>query len=178
MLFSRKPCGNRHSTETKNARVTGKLDVKGGKSMKEITSKSREIAKAIVFAQLASDGGKKIYDLIDEVNCKGAHRCFKMGYSTKDANILKAIDLINKTRSEEVRYSVIATEDQNGYDSSLIYFTFRLNGKRHQVSFHSPGMNKYTAYRHYVKKSCTTHWDARVQSRWECLELAERFGWA
>ena len=145
--------------------------------MKELTSKGREIAKAIIFAQLASDGGKKVYDLIDEVDCKGARKCFDRGYASKDANILKAIDLINKGMSEEVAYYVCRDLDQNGYDSYVVYFAFRLNGTRHQVSFHSPARGCSFLER-YCDESHRTRWDDRVPSRQNCLRLAERFGWA
>ena len=145
--------------------------------MKELTSKSREIARAILFAQLASDGGKGIYDLLNEVDCKGAEKCFRRGYCAKDSNILKAIDLINRQGSEEVRYSVIHTGDQNGYESSLIYFAFRIDGVRFQVSFHSPADWGRPVYSRYYRNSCKTHWD-KASSRESCYALAVRYGWA
>lgn len=144
--------------------------------MKELTSKSRAIAKAIVFAQLASDGGKGINDLVNEVNGKDACKCFSLGYKAKDGNIFKAIDLINRQKSEEVRFYVRHAWDQNGYASYLVYFTFRLNGKRLQVSFHSPDRG-WSYLDKYCENTSATYWD-KDSSRRTCLILAERFGWA
>ena len=145
--------------------------------MKNISSKSKNIAKAIIFAQLASDGGKKNIYLLNKVNIKNDAKVYDLGYKTKDGNILKAIELIDNTKNNEIRYSVISALDQNGYDSFITYFTFMVDGNRYQISFHTPKHN-YLFEKYICNSSNKTHWNHELGgSQQSCIALAEYFGW-
>ncbi len=129
-------------------------------------SSCKDIARCIVLAQIASDGGKNIYSELAAVS--GGHRAAAAGYSLKDGNIKKAISLISSRRECGITYSVC--EDASYSNKTyLIYFTFYIEGVRKQVSFHSPGEDKF-----YKKISCSsrkTTWDKK-SSRKACQDLA------
>lgn len=98
----------------------------------KMSGKDRKIAKAIILAQIASDGGKgnpSLRHLFKEgwvVN--------NAGYSLKDAYILNAIYGINKSRNSMFRYYV-AKGDIGG--SCIAYFNFLVKGEKMQISFHT-----------------------------------------
>lgn len=96
-------------------------------------SSSKNIAKLVCLAQIASDAGKNIFEL----SIEGAKEAKKYGYYVKDSYILKAIKKINKLHSKEWSYFILKAPDQNGSPSKIIYFLYRENGMRLQVSFHS-----------------------------------------
>ena len=48
--------------------------------------------------------------------------------------------------------------DQNGYPSYISYFDFKINGKRYQVSFHTP-KNLGKKLEKYVSTGRKTRWD-------------------
>ena len=135
----------------------------------KMSSKDRKIAKAIILAQIASDGGKgnpSLRHLFKEgwvVN--------NAGYSLKDAYILKAIYGINKSRNSMFRYYV-AKGDIGG--SWLVYFNFLVKGEKMQVSFHA--FSKEIA--RWVSKKSNPHystgWDGILGgSQNSCLYLRE-----
>lgn len=131
---------------------------------------NREIAKAIVSAQICSDGGKDI-NTVATKNCfRGAHY---MRYALKTTFILRAIKMIVHTKNE---FSFFAKEepDQNGYSSVLVYFEFRCNGTKHQISFHSP-RNKAAELLPFCGKGRKTHWNCARTSRADAQLLAELF---
>ena len=59
------------------------------------------------------------------------------GYDAKEEFILKSINLIRKNKTQ-FNYWVEMAADQNGYPSYISYFDFKIDGKRYQVSFHTP----------------------------------------
>lgn len=118
----------------------------------------RKIAEAIVYAQMASDAGKHKYDLHTEKGNKARHTKYA-GYSFKDGYIFSAIQMINGTKNCGFRYYITAQPDQNGYNSFVIYFTFKVDGKRKQVSFHS--FNK-KLWKDKVGDGMITHWDRQI----------------
>ena len=79
------------------------------------------------------------------------------GYDAKEEFILKSINLIRKNKSQ-FNYWVEAAADQNGYPSLISYFDFKLDGKRYQVSFHTP-KNLGMKLQKYVSTGRKTRWD-------------------
>ena len=78
-------------------------------------------------------------------------------YDAKEEFILKSINLIRKNKSQ-FNYWVEAAADQNGYPSIISYFDFKLDGKRYQVSFHTP-KNLGKKLEKYVSTGRKTRWD-------------------
>lgn len=99
-------------------------------------------------AQVYSDNGKGIITL----NSYGLN-CYE-SYAHKDICIIKAIGLINRQKDTDVHYFVTRDTLIHSY---LVYFNIKLNGERHQISFHS--FNK--ALERYIIKGNThaTKWD-------------------
>lgn len=123
------------------------------------------IAKCIVNAQICSDAGKYIYDedLCYSSLCKAMQ---KKAYKGKDTQIFKAISLINCNKGSGFYYFV--TKDKQYIADYIVYFNFKINGKRKQISFHSydKRLERFTG------KSCNTYWD-RKSSRQAVIELAQ-----
>jgi hypothetical protein len=135
------------------------------------TSTNMAIAKYIVAAQAASDAGKGI----KEIDGRCARHSKHDKYACKPAYIVKAIDLICTSKSD-FRYYVAETDDQNGYPSIIVYFEFKIDGERYQVSFHTPSRRAgvLTKYSNTGRK---TRWDKKYGgSRTSCLKLMEYFG--
>lgn len=128
----------------------------------------REIARTIVYAQVASDGGKRISD-IAKIN-DHTYPIWKKGYDAKDGLLMKAITLINKSDASAFRYFV---SKGNISGSTIVYFDFRIEGRRYQVSFHtfSSKVRRYTVKRGRY----ATRWDEK-SSRESCRLLAEAYG--
>jgi hypothetical protein len=121
------------------------------------------IFKSLCLAQIASDGGKGIDRLCDVKGTLALSRMYNnKGYDAKDKMIRRAIKHINSCKSSGVYYSIKETQEfQNR--AYIIYFNFRIDGVRHQVSFHSFGKWKETP-------KCTTRWIHKMDSR-ETIEL-------
>lgn len=90
----------------------------------------KRIAREIILAQVASDGGKGIPDL--KRIFKAAYPVWQAGYVAKDEHIARAIALIKESKDSDFRFSVTKSEDFGG--SRIIYFEWK-GGL--QVSFHS-----------------------------------------
>lgn len=130
----------------------------------------KRIATAIILAQIASDAGKGDYELAEYCNrLVEAYGAKEKGYRKKDDYIRKAIALIRHYGAKEVYYHVQMDEkirqNRNGDPAFIIYFNWKIDGKRYQASFHSFG-NWYQ----YLGGSCRTHWDRR-DSRKACAAL-------
>lgn len=134
-------------------------------------SLQKEIARHIVLSQIASDAGKRIYEL----NIRNSSATANRGYAAKDQHILAAIKLINNSRGQSgFYYYCVKKGDQNGNPSKIIYFSFKgEDGKRYQVSFHSfaGGEIKRMAQ---ANKGLMIHWDHK-DSRLACAKLIELF---
>lgn len=101
--------------------------------MMKMTTEDKKIARAIILAQVASDGGKGIPDL--KRVFKEAYPVWKAGYAAKDGYIHEAILRINKSKSSRFRYYVDFGDLE---DSILVYFEYTFTDQdRIQVSFHS-----------------------------------------
>ena len=138
---------------------------------KEIAVKKRvekAIAKSIILAQVASDGGKNISEIRDILG-NDSYYVYGQGYNAKDRYIFSAIELICRNRDTSFHFSVMSGKGVSPY---LVYFTFKIDGKRHQVSFHSYNNN----LGRYKSKNHMTRWDEK-DSRETCVKLAQAYGW-
>lgn len=133
----------------------------------------RKIAEAIVYAQIASDAGKGIITLKTN-NVKKYNSTIEKDYNVKDGYIFSAINLIRNTKNCSYKYYITAQPDQHGNPSFLIYFNFKVNGKREQVSFHS--FNK-KLWKGLIGSGTVCHWQGGVKgSREGCKKLIELYG--
>ena len=126
------------------------------------------IALRIIEAQIASDSGKGLKRLNV---AKQYSRSYKhLGYALKGNPIVEALKLIraNKTR---FNYWCCEAPDQNGNDSIIVYFDFKLNDTRYQVSFHNHGVKEL---RNYINTGRKTHWFKQINSLESCKAL-QRF---
>lgn len=139
------------------------------------------IARELILAQAASDGGKNIKDLLDLTPyVPGLRKAYKKGYSAKDDHLWNAVDMI-KTAHGRSGFSFYETHDPTvqykWWDMTLIYFNFKVDGIRYQISFHSPcsiesrGVKKDR--REIMNARHQTHWDRR-DSRYAARVLAEK----
>lgn len=127
---------------------------------------NKEIARHICLAQVSSDAGKRIYIL----KMEGTRRAIEWGYTSKDKELIKAIELINSVKITETqfRYFVIEKPDQNGHKSRVVYFYDKIN--KLQISFHC-FCGKIKAQK---GKGVPMQWDKR-NSRENCQKLIEIF---
>ena len=127
---------------------------------------NKEIARHICLAQVSSDAGKRIYIL----KMEGTRRAIEWGYTSKDKELIKAIELINSVKITETqfRYFVIEKPDQNGHKSRIVYFYDTLN--KLQISFHC-FCGKIKAQK---GKGVPMQWDKR-NSRANCKKLIKIF---
>lgn len=138
---------------------------------------NKMIARAIIAAQLCSDGGKYDVFLLEEIQSNTTsdfwQKCWNKEYDQKLFWIARAIQMINCSKSG-FRYHLVKTGDQNGYPSILVYFEFKLDGVRHQVSFHTPMGQEVEKRIHFDLKKIPsgrkTRWDHK-SSRLAALEL-------
>ena len=126
----------------------------------------KKIAKYIVLAQVASDSGKDLDYLKDLLGDK-SNKAWREEYKGKDKYIMFALKLIAKNPDCNFRFSVVSGQDVSTH---LVYFSFKLDGVRHQVSFHSFDKNLHQ-FRCSSKK---TRWDHK-SSRSNCVKLAQYY---
>jgi hypothetical protein len=96
----------------------------------------------------------------------------------KTAYILNAIALIRSNDQDMFRYYVSGkTPDQNGFGSVIVYFDVKLEGKRRQVSFHTPwNQVEGTILERLIGSGRKTRWDKNVGGSSDtCYDLAEYF---
>ena len=98
----------------------------------------KEIALLLCRAQVASDGGKGgLFGRPTRDDKSLAARDFRAGYSIKDECILQAVALIAVSRSSFSFYIDGCDDPATPIANAIIYFNFKIDGKRHQMSFHS-----------------------------------------
>lgn len=131
----------------------------------------RKIIRAIIDAQIASDGGKGYYELCRSPRdfeiahySKPAYNR-QAAYAAKDTNIFLAISNICKYKPENVRFSVEIDREQKA--DYICYFDIKTVEGRFQVSFHSfdPRLKKF------VKKSRKSTWASNTSSELNCVIL-------
>lgn len=87
--------------------------------MAEYNKADRQVARAIVMAQIASDAGKgRIWR--DPIPVKSSD-VPKHGYGLKESMIMRALVMINTQKKSVWRYYVELAPDQNGFQSVLVY---------------------------------------------------------
>ena len=91
----------------------------------------RYIAKQIIFAQLASDGGKKDKEVLNRISSfvplSEVH--YKKGYHAKDHCIINAIRAIQRNPQSGFRYHVKADRTlYSGAHVFIVYFNFKIGG--------------------------------------------------
>lgn len=135
---------------------------------------NKHIAKQIAIAQRASDLGKyykltedqiaeseKLGQLLGKTNDA---RATKLEYRLKDDVIYDAIMGIGHNPGCGFHFRV--TEDSEKLAKFIVYFDFRLNGRKVQVSFHSFDKR----LKRFVEKQISGHWN-RKSARQTCIEL-------
>lgn len=142
---------------------------KGGGNMSRYESIEKRIARCLVMAQSASDGGKGIRDLYESLKGTDCYYAVleanKQGYERKDDEILRALNLIASARNKSGFHFYVAKRawDVTPY---LVYFNFHIGKKRYQISFHT-----FLPLEKWVNTSHTTRWDHR-DSREAARKLA------
>ena len=132
--------------------------------MSNKTNIKRKIAKYIVLAQVASDGGKRISDL-RYIN----PTIWEEGYDAKDDLILSAIKEIQHHKNSGCYFHIAEDCSLKG-NPNVVYFNYKINGKRYQISFHTFSYDIWKMYGKNITKNCITHWDKK-SSRDNALTL-------
>ncbi len=132
------------------------------------------IARCIVKAQVGSDSGKYLYDRTGAKNRikRGAER---YGYDAKTKYIIDALKLINTNKPGMFNYYIMRSGDQNGYDSLITYFNFKINNKQYQISFHTPYDQAPDYMIDLIGKGMKTHWRKSPDSIESTRELVKYF---
>ena len=129
------------------------------------------VARAIVNAQAASDGGKGM----DRLSYHKSRSVKNAGYRAKVSCICSALQMLNRYKSECFHYYVMEADDQNGYSSILVYFDINLpSGERYQVSFHNPWNCSQKLFP-YIGKGRRTRWRKSMPSVESCKKLIAAF---
>lgn len=134
---------------------------------------NKQAAKAIILAQVASDGGKGIVELINALPktlMPSAEKAWDAGYAFKDELLERACTIVARHHDNDIRFFV--TEDKQGVAKFIVYFDIKVNGKRWQASFHSFSKR----WSRWTKSTVASrgNWDHK-SSRATCLELAKLF---
>lgn len=124
------------------------------------------VVKYLILAQTSSDGGKQIYELDGLLPLSAAY--LKKGYAAKDSLLKKAVKRIQCNKNTGFRF-YIKQSDEFMSDCFIIYFNFKLDGKRYQISFHS-----FSDWSGLCNSSFSTRWDHRC-SRETALVLCDYF---
>lgn len=130
---------------------------------------NRYVAKQIILAQVASDAGKGIYLLGQELKQTiPIYKVYeKKGYYAKDTCIKKALKTIQSKKNSGFFYHVkVAYPCNHNRHCFLIYFNFQIENMRFQVSFHS-----FSNMWRYVNQKCNTRWQKKINSRTACFIL-------
>ncbi len=134
---------------------------------------NKQAAKAIILAQVASDGGKGIVELIDALPKSlsvSADKAWNAGYAFKDELLERACIIVARHHEKDIRFFV--TKDEEKIAKFIVYFDVHIGGTRWQASFHSFS-NRWEKWTKSTAPS-KGHWDHK-SSRETCLELAKFF---
>ncbi len=136
----------------------------GNKGREKMENKlDKYVAKQIILAQIASDGGKQNSDILSTISfiMPISKSYYKKAYDTKDHCIKNAIKAIQKNPNTGFYYHVTVDRTlRNNRHCFIIYFNFKINNEAHQISFHSFGN-----FWHYINKQCPTRWKKVTSSR-------------
>lgn len=141
-------------------------------SKKEISIMDKYIAKQIILAQIASDGGKGYTETLDRIGriVPMSEMFYKKGYHAKDGCVIKAIKAIQKKPGCGFRYHVKVDRTLwNGRHRFIVYFNFKLDGESYQISFHC-----FSNMWRFVSQKCVTRWKKKHCSKESVIRLALR----
>lgn len=128
------------------------------------------VCKYLVLAQIASDGGKHLWfgkdDLSNSLSIGPVYRL--KGYSVKDSEIIKAINTITRSKKSTGFHFYVKEVDGFRSRAFLVYFNFKLDGKRYQISFHSFNLK----LEKFANDKFSTRWDKK-SSRESAKVLAD-----
>lgn len=130
---------------------------------------NKQAIKRIVLAQVASDGGKYIRELVDEINGslkEPAQKAWDRGYQIKDILLEQACKIVARHHDNDIRFFV--TKDKQGVAKFIVYFDIKINDKKWQASFHS--FSASWAKWEQVSVPSRGHWDHK-DSRETCRKL-------
>lgn len=128
------------------------------------------IAKQIILAQIASDGGKRQNDVLQRITplLPISKKYYKKGYKNKDHCIIEAIKAIQKNPNTGFHYHVKVDRTlYSGAHVFIVYFNFKIGTEAYQVSFHS-----FSNLWRYVNKKCVTRWKKKHSSKEAVIKLA------
>lgn len=128
------------------------------------------IAKHIILAQIASDGGKGQNDVLERVVplLPISEIYYKKGYRAKDHCIIEAIKAIQKNPNTGFYYHVKVDRTlYSGAHCFIIYFNFKIGKETYQVSFHT-----FSNLWRFVNKKCVTRWKKKHSSKESAIRLA------
>lgn len=129
------------------------------------------IAQNIVSAQRCSEYGKGRQTFSYSRN----HR--RCGYGLKPLYIIRALSMVMTSKGSSFRCWTTKEPDQNGFPSYISYIDWKdpVDGKRYQVSFHTPeGLGG--DLERFVQKGRPTHWAKTGSNNDTCYRLIERYG--
>lgn len=131
------------------------------------------IARLVLLAQDASDAGKGINTLDLNISKRYTQR---KGYAAKNVYILAAIKTIANSKPCGWNFYVDPFKpDQNGNQSIITYFQYKLDGVRYEVSFHTPA-DQASGLKPFFSKGRKTHWNGVINGpRKDCQHLADIF---
>lgn len=58
-------------------------------------------------------------------------------YRHKDECLHKAVECLRRTASSRIQWRKVFQPDQNGVESLIFYFEFKIKRKKYQISFHN-----------------------------------------
>ena len=133
------------------------------------------IAIKLCQAQISSDAGKGLYRLDLSENKNSERFAVYHGYAAKERYIEDALKLISKNKTD-YNFWVEVGPDQNGYNSYVVYFEFKLGGERYQISFHNPIRMRNQCIKRFVNKGRKTRWNKSTGSSvMSCQRLIEYY---
>lgn len=127
----------------------------------------KKAAHLIIKAQMCSDSGKGVENGYYHYAWK--YRADKFGYGHKNMLIFRAMDRIAQLHGTSGFHFSVSTK---GY-CDIVYFDFKIEETRYQISFHVPG-GVPERYKKCNNKH-VTHWD-HCSSREACYELSAWIG--
>lgn len=134
----------------------------------------RKIIFLVASAQMHSDEGKIernanswYYEGLTQEVINFKNNCCCYGYDGKDSAIIAAINIINKHPLMGVNYYV-----KNNNNNVIVYFNFKINNRRLQVSFHSFS----SKLRKLIGKGSPCRWEKKISSRETCQLLLRLCG--
>ena len=132
-----------------------------------MTKSDVAIAREVILAQVASDGGKGIEEIRNIL--PSSFPAYDNGYGSKDYHILRAIHLIVRGKDSNFRFHV---QFRKGDWSPIVYFCYRWAGTKLQVSFHVPNCEEIYNWIKKGNRGFFTRWD-QLSSREAVKALAE-----